>query len=60
MWLDQVPTFGGHITLAPDRLTALLTGIGAAIDAVGGRFVMRYTTLAVAAVRSRAVTSRPG
>jgi hypothetical protein len=30
----------------------LLAGIGTAIDAAGGRFAMRYTTLAVAAVRS--------
>ena len=48
-WLEQVPTFGGHTTLAADQRAALLAGIGAAIDAVGGRFVMRYTTLAVAA-----------
>jgi SAM-dependent methyltransferase len=51
-WLDQVPTFGGHSLLAVAQLRALLAGIGAAIDAVGGRFAMRYTTLAVAAVRS--------
>ncbi len=51
-WLDQVPTFGGHSLLTVDRLRPLLAGIGAAIDAVGGRFAMRYTTLAVAAVRS--------
>jgi hypothetical protein len=48
-WLAQVPTFGGHTTLAADQRAALLTGIGAAIDAVGGRFVMGYTTSAVAA-----------
>jgi SAM-dependent methyltransferase len=48
-WLAQVPTFGGHTTLAPDQRAALVAGIGAAIDAVGGRFVMGYTTLAVVA-----------
>jgi len=32
----------------------LLAGIGAAVDAVGGRFVMRYTTLAVAATAAPA------
>jgi SAM-dependent methyltransferase len=51
-WLEQVPTFGGHVTLPEQQRDALLAGIGAAIDAVGGRFVMRYTTLAAAAVRS--------
>jgi hypothetical protein len=30
----------------------LLTGIGAAIDAVGGSFTMHYTTVAVVAVRA--------
>ena len=49
-WLEQVPTFGGHVTLPDQQRDALLAGIGAAIDAVGGRFVMRYTTLAAAAV----------
>ena len=53
-WLEQVPTFGGHATLAPDQRAALLAGIGAAVDAVGGRFVMRYTTLAVAATAAPA------
>jgi SAM-dependent methyltransferase len=51
-WLDQVPTFGGHSLLAVEQLGPLLAGIGAAIDAVGGRFAMCYTTLVVAAVRS--------
>jgi SAM-dependent methyltransferase len=51
-WLDQVPTFGGHSLLTVDQLRPLLAGIGTAIDAAGGRFAMRYTTLAVAAVRS--------
>jgi hypothetical protein len=48
-WLAQLPTFGGHTTLAADQRAALAEGIGALIDAVGGRFVMGYTTLAVAA-----------
>ena len=50
-WLEQVPTFGGHTTLTPEQRRALLAGIDAAGDAYGGRFVMRYTTLAAAAVR---------
>jgi SAM-dependent methyltransferase len=50
-WLEQVPTFGGHTQLPPARLEDLLAGIGAAIDAVGGNFTMRYTTVAVTAAR---------
>jgi SAM-dependent methyltransferase len=50
-WLDQVPTSGGHNLFAPDKLQELLTGIGAAIDAVGGSFVMRYVAVAVIAAR---------
>ncbi len=51
-WLDQVPTFGGHSMLPPARLEELLAGIGAAVDAVGGSFVMRYVTVVVTATRS--------
>jgi SAM-dependent methyltransferase len=50
-WLEQVPTFGGHAQLPPARLEDLLAGIGAAVDAVGGSFTMRYTTVAVTAAR---------
>lgn len=53
-WLDQVPTFGGHSQIPPARLRELLAGIGAAIDAAGGGFTMRYTTVAISAVRSAA------
>jgi SAM-dependent methyltransferase len=48
-WLDQVPTSGGHSRFPADRLAALLDGIGAAIDAAGGEFVVHYTTVAVTA-----------
>nr|WP_244410259.1 class I SAM-dependent methyltransferase [Streptomyces albofaciens] len=51
-WLDQVPTTGGHIRLSPAELEKVLSGIGAAVDAVGGGFTMRYSTLAVAATRN--------
>ncbi len=51
-WLDQVPTFGGHSLLEPDRLNALLDGIGAAIDAAGGTIPVRYTAMVVTATRS--------
>jgi SAM-dependent methyltransferase len=48
-WVDQVPTFGGHSTLPPDKLDQLLTGLRAAITDIGGSFTMRYSTLAVLA-----------
>jgi hypothetical protein len=51
-WLDLVPTHGGHSQFPPAKLTAILAGIGEAIDAVGGAFTMRYTTVAVTAVAS--------
>lgn len=51
-WLDQVPTHGGHSRLPRAKLEELLAGIGAAIDAVGGSFTMRYTTVVVTAVRT--------
>ncbi len=52
-WLDQVPTFGGYSELPADTMEELLTGIGAAIDALGGRFTMSYATVAVTATRTR-------
>jgi SAM-dependent methyltransferase len=50
-WLDLLPTTGGLTQLPPDTLDDVLDAVGAAVDAVGGRFTMSYTTLAVAAVR---------
>lgn len=50
-WLDLVPTIGGHGQIGPAKLAQLLAGIGAAIDAVGGSFTMRYSTVAVTARR---------
>jgi SAM-dependent methyltransferase len=50
-WLDQVPTHGGANRLPPATLAELLAGIGSAIDAVGGRFTMGYTTVVVTAAR---------
>lgn len=50
-WLDQVPTFGGHSQFPPSTLRELLAGIGAAVDAAGGRFTMRYTAVVVTAAR---------
>lgn len=51
-WLAQVPTFGGHNRLSPSASDELLTGLGAAVDAVGGSFVMAYATVAVTARKS--------
>jgi SAM-dependent methyltransferase len=51
-WLDQVPTFGGMSQLPPDKMAALLAGMGAAIDAVGGSFTMQYATVAATATRA--------
>ncbi len=50
-WIDQVPTFGGHSQVPAGTLQELLAGIGAAIDAIGGRFTMRYATVALIATR---------
>ena len=49
-WLDLVPTSGGHSRFAPETLSALLEGLGEAIDAAGGGFTMEYTAVAVTAV----------
>lgn len=50
-WLDQVPTFGGHSTLPEQKLDQLLSGIGAAIDQIGGSFTMSYATRAITTQR---------
>ncbi|MEV4441480.1 class I SAM-dependent methyltransferase, partial [Streptomyces sp. NPDC049577] len=51
-WLAQLPTLGAFTRLPPDALTELLAGVGTAVDAMGGGFTARYTTLAVTAVRT--------
>jgi hypothetical protein len=53
-WLDQLPTLGGHTQLPPAQLEELLAGTGAAIDATGGSFTMRYAAVVVTAVRTGA------
>jgi hypothetical protein len=50
-WLDLLPTTGGLTQLPPDTLGDVLAAVGAAVDAAGGRFTMRYVTLAVSAAR---------
>ena len=50
-WLDLVPTTGGF-TRMPDRVQAeILDGMGAAVDAAGGAFIMSYGTIAATAAR---------
>ncbi len=42
-WLDQMLTSGEAGQFPPDKLAELTTGIGAAIDALGGSFTGSYT-----------------
>lgn len=51
-WLDLLLTTGGLTRLRPDQLAGILGAVGHAIDALGGRFTMQYTTLATTAVRA--------
>ncbi|MEV1113748.1 class I SAM-dependent methyltransferase [Actinosynnema sp. NPDC049800] len=53
-WLDQLPTSGVAARLPPAELDEVLAATGAAIDSVGGAFVMRYTAVVVTAARSGA------
>ena len=53
-WLDQLPTFGPFTRLPSDTLAEVLQGVGATIDAMGGRVTVRYTTVAVTAARTGA------
>lgn len=47
-----MPTQGAFTRLPPEKLAEVLEGVGAAIDALGGGFTMRYVTVAVTAVRA--------
>ena len=49
--LDLMPTQGGLTWLPPDKVAEVLASTGAAIDALGGSVTMKYTTVAVTAVR---------
>ncbi|MEV0387297.1 class I SAM-dependent methyltransferase [Nonomuraea sp. NPDC050643] len=51
-WLEQVPTAGGLSRFPREKLAELLADMGAAIDAVGGAFTMRYATVVVTAPRT--------
>lgn len=50
-WLDQLPTHSDHRTMNPENRKALLTELGAAIDALGGRITVDHTTRLIAATR---------
>ncbi|MEU5592650.1 class I SAM-dependent methyltransferase [Streptomyces sp. NPDC020298] len=50
-WLELLPTTGGLTQLSPDETADILDAVGAAIDSIGGRFTMPYTTLATTAAR---------
>jgi SAM-dependent methyltransferase len=49
-WLDQMPTGGGLAGLPAALVAEVLADVGAAIDALGGRFTLPYATLAVTAL----------
>ncbi|MEU5695839.1 methyltransferase domain-containing protein [Actinosynnema sp. NPDC020468] len=49
-WLDQVPTSGLAARVPPAEMADLLAATGAAIDALGGEFTVRCTTVVVTAV----------
>lgn len=51
-WLEQVPTFGGHSQIPPEKLADLLEGIGEVIDAAGGTFTMGYAAVVLTATTS--------
>ncbi|PZG10235.1 class I SAM-dependent methyltransferase [Nonomuraea aridisoli] len=51
-WLDQVPTSGLFTRLPPEQLAEVLASVGDALDAIGGAFTMRYTTVAVTALHT--------
>jgi SAM-dependent methyltransferase len=51
-WLDAVPTFGGSNRMPAAQLNEVLAGIGSAIDDVGGRFTMGYTTVVATALKT--------
>ncbi len=51
-WVRLLPTTGGLTQVPADQLAEILDAVASAIDALGGSFTMRYTTLAVTASRA--------
>jgi len=58
-WLALLPTTGGLTRLPPDKTADILNAVGAAIDTLGGRFTMPYTTLATTAALTGAGEDKP-
>ncbi|MBF6322760.1 class I SAM-dependent methyltransferase [Nocardia cyriacigeorgica] len=50
-WLALLPTTGGLTSLTRSQQAEITEAVGSAIDALGGRFTMHYTTLAISAIR---------
>lgn len=50
-WVRMVQTHSDHVVLDPDRRTALLAAVVAALDALGGQVVASYATHTVLATR---------
>lgn len=53
-WVEQLRTGGDTARFTPDELDQLVSGIGSAIDALGGSFRVRFVTLALTATRTDA------
>jgi SAM-dependent methyltransferase len=53
-WLDQLPSQPLISLFPPDEVPEILQRVGAAINATGGSFTMRYTAVAVTASRTSA------
>jgi SAM-dependent methyltransferase len=53
-WLDQLASSGALTQLPRDKLAEVLTGAGAALDALGGRFTVSLATVAIIAARDGA------
>lgn len=52
-WLDQLPTFGGLTQLPAATMAEVLDSVGTAIDLLGGRATMPYTSVVITATRFR-------
>jgi SAM-dependent methyltransferase len=53
-WLEVLPTFGSYGQYPPAKQQELMAGIGGAVDAVGGSFMMGYTAVVATCRRTSA------
>jgi hypothetical protein len=51
-YLAVLPTQGSLTRAGAEQAALVLAAVGAAIDGIGGRFVMRYVTTTMATVRT--------